>query len=62
MHLQIRHIDGRLETVTHFAGRLRRNDGSVLDSVRASLPPGADLLEPGEHRPATSNHQPDPLA
>lgn len=62
MHLQIRHADGRLETITHLAGRLRRGDGSVLDSLRAVLPPGAHLLEPGEHRPATLHHQPVPIA
>lgn len=62
MNLQIRHADGRLESITHIAGRLRRGDGSVLDGLRAVLPPGADLLEPGEHRPATLYHQPDPIA
>lgn len=48
--LHIRHPDGTIEPITGFAVRLR---GSVLEALRSSLPPGAELLEPGEHRPAT---------
>ena len=62
MNLQIQHADGRLEPLTRFSGRLRPGEGSVLESLRASLPPGAHLLEPGEHRPATLNLEPGPIA
>jgi hypothetical protein len=52
--LRIRHADGTIEPFTSFSTRLR---GSVLEALRSALPPGAQLIEPGEHQPATA-HQP----
>lgn len=57
--LRIRHSDGRLEPLNSFACRMR---GSVIESLTFALPPGAELVSPGEHQPATAYHLPEPVA